>query len=151
MPPSRPQCPMIAGITFCAVSCRLSFPSFHLRARHYPRCPDLYRCRPRTCVKAGVHREALVAPTRRGTQRCPKRPASSRWLSWVQLSGRSLASYDIGVGMADAALLLCGVPPKSHGVDDRSLGQTRRSAHKLKKLDGKPGRITNFWNCLRGV
>ena len=25
--------------------------------------------------------------------------------------------------MAGAALLLCGVPPKSHGVDDRSPGQ----------------------------
>ena len=39
--------------------------------------------------------------------------------------------------MADAALLLCGVSPKSHGVDDRSPGQTRRSAQKLKELDGK--------------
>ena len=48
------------------------------------------------------------------------------------------------MGLADAALLLCGVPPKSHGVDDRSPGQTRRSAQKLEKLDGKPGRITNF-------
>ena len=46
--------------------------------------------------------------------------------------------------MADAALLLYEVPPKSHGVDDRSPGQTRRSAQKLEKLDGKPGRITNF-------
>ena len=62
----------------------------------------------------------------------------------MQLPGCSLASYDIGIGMADAALLLCGVPPKSHGVDDRSPGQTRRSAQKLKKLNGKPGRITNF-------
>ena len=42
--------------------------------------------------------------------------------------------------MADDALLLCGVPPKSHGVDGR---QTRRSAQKLKRLD-RPARITNF-------
>ena len=31
-----------------------------------------------------------------------------------------------------------------HGVDDRSLGETRRSAQKLKRAVGKPGRITNF-------
>ena len=43
--------------------------------------------------------------------------------------------------------VVCPPPPplKSHWVDDCSPGQTRRSAQKLKKLDGKPGRITNFW------
>ena len=44
---------------------------------------------------------------------------------------------------SDAALTLCVVPAKSHGVDDRSPGETRRSAQD-EKIDRKPGRITNF-------
>ena len=72
---------------------------------------DLCRCRPRTCANVGVHREALTTPTQRDTQRCSKRLASSSnrtgdW-GWVQLPGCSLGSCVVGLGMADAALLLC--------------------------------------------
>ena len=52
----------------CNLVSHLSFSPTHLRARHYPRCHDLCRCRKltRTCVKAGVHRVALKARTHIG-------------------------------------------------------------------------------------
>ena len=40
------------------------------------RCPNSCRCRLGTFVEAGVHREALMAQTRRATQRCSKEPTS---------------------------------------------------------------------------
>ena len=62
----------------------------------------------------------------------------------MELPGSNLGISSVGVGVADTALLLCGVLPKSHGVDDRSPGQTRRLAQKLKELDWQTCRETNF-------
>ena len=103
-------------------------PTFELRARHYPRCPDLSSMQ----VSSKDMCESWSAPRGSGSSNS-KGHAAFRWLSRVQLQGCSLDSYLIGVGMADAALLLYVVPPKTHGADDRSSGEIQRSAEKAKK------------------
>ena len=108
---SKPICPMITDVTFCAVSCRLSYSPTHLRARMRP-------CTPLPSLSRSMQ-------------------VSSKDMCKCAIPGCSLESYVVGVGVADAALLLCVVPPKSHGVDDRSPGETRRSAQKLERVDGK--------------
>ena len=69
-------------------------------------------------------RSALRGPHSSNSQRHAAlfEAASLKVIELGALPGCSLGSYAIAVGVADAALLLCGVPPKSHGVDDRLPG-----------------------------
>ena len=81
-------------------------------------------------------RSALRGPHSSNSQRhAALFEAASLRQFWVQLPGCSLDSSAVGIGVADTALLLCGVLPKSHGVDDRSPGQTRTSAQSEAEKD----------------